>query len=106
MLETGANIATIFLILEFLVVVFVVLAVVIALTVGTQRTRRKIEEVMPAVQGKARQLSSTTENVSQKVASPFIRFQASQARFHGMRERVFHGSSAQPGGQQQDTKEE
>jgi hypothetical protein len=61
---------------------------------------------MPQIQGQARRLADTSETVSQKVASPFIRLETSQARFRGMRERVFYGSKAQPGRQQQTPKEE
>lgn len=97
MLETGANIAIIFLIMQFLIVVVLTLAVIILLTVMTKRLRDKIEQVMPTIQGKARQLSVTTENASQKVAEPFLRVEQSQARVSAMfrRASAFGGRPAQ-----------
>lgn len=97
MLETGANIAVIFLIMEFLIIVLLVLAVTVLLAVMTKRVRDKVEQVMPAIQGKARQLSTTTENVSQKVAEPFIRMEQGQARIAAMfrRASAFGGNGGQ-----------
>lgn len=106
MLETGANIATIFLILEFLVVMLLTLAVVVVLARATLLMRRKVQQVMPSVQYKARQLSTTSESVSQKVAEPFIRLEQSQARFRAMRQRAFGAGPAQPGSQRQGLEEE
>jgi hypothetical protein len=100
-LDTLANIATIFLILQALIILIVLLAVSFGLARAMMIVRRKTVEVMPQIQGKARQLADTTETVSQKVASPFIRLEANQARLRGMGQRAFTGSKAQPGSQQQ-----
>ncbi len=105
-LNTFANIATIFLIIEALVILVVLLALSFGLARATMLVRRKVVEVMPQIQGQARRLADTSESVSHKVASPFIRLETSQARWRGMRQRVFYGSNAQPGSRQQEPKEE
>lgn len=105
-LDTLANIATIFLILETLVILVVLLAVSFGLARAMMIVRRKTVEVMPRIQGKARQLADTTETVSHKVASPFIRLDANQARLRGMGRRAFYGSKGQPGSQQHPPKEQ
>lgn len=106
MLETGANIAIIFLIMEFLIVVSLALAVTILMAVMTKRMRDKVEQVMPTIQDKAHQLSTTTEDISQKVAQPFIRFEQGQARMAAMfrRATTFSSRSAQSGGYYDQTK--
>jgi hypothetical protein len=106
MLETGANIAIIFLIIQFLIVVVLALAVTILLTVMTKRVRGKVEQVMPTIQSKTRQLSNTTESVSQKVAEPFIRLEQSQARMAAMfrRATAFGSGPAQSNSYQDQTK--
>ena len=96
-LDTLANIATMFLIIEALVILIVLLVLSFGLARAMMIVRRKTVEVMPQIQGKARQLAVTTDNVSQKVASPFIRAEASQARLRGMRERVMTGGNRRPG---------
>jgi hypothetical protein len=105
-LETFANIATIFLIIQALVILVVLLALSIGLARATLVVRRKVVQVMPQIQGQARRLAGTTETVSQKVASPFIRLETNQARFRGMRQRMFYGNRTRPGSQQQESKEE
>ena len=105
-LDTVANIATIFLIIEALVILVVLLVLSFGLARATMVVRRKVIEIMPQIQGQARRMADTSETVSQKVASPFIRLESSQARFRGMRQRVFYGSKAQPGSQPQELKEE
>jgi hypothetical protein len=105
MLGTAANIATIFLVIQGLIILIVLLALTVVMTKVTIELRRKVREVMPQIQGHARRLSSTTEDVSQKVAAPFVRLNASQARFHAMRNRAFAGGSGKPGSQQEATKE-
>ena len=105
-LNTLANIATIFLILEGLIILIVLLALSFGLARAMMIVRRKTIEVMPQIQGQARRLADTSETVSQKVASPFIRLEANQARLRGMRQRAFYGSKAQPGGQSRKPKEE
>lgn len=108
MLETGANIATIFLILQFMIIMIVVLAVSILMAVAALRMRRKVEQVMPTVQDKARQVSTATESVSHKVAEPFIRVEQSQARLSAMFRRAFAfaGSSEQSGAYHEKATEE
>jgi hypothetical protein len=105
-LDTLANIATIFLIIEALVVLVVLLAVSFGLARATMLVRRKVVQIMPQIQGQARRLAGTTETVSQKVAAPFIRFETSQARFRGMSQRAFYGGKAQSGHQHSEPKEE
>jgi hypothetical protein len=105
-LDTVANVATILLIIEALVILVVLLAVSFGLARAMMIVRRKTVEVMPQIQGQARRLADTSETASQKVASPFIRLETSQARLRGMRQRVFSGSKAQPGSQQPEPKEE
>lgn len=105
-LETFANIATIFLVIQALVILVVLLALSIGLARATLVVRRKVVEVMPQIQGQARRLADTSETVSQKVASPFIRLETSQARFRGMRQRAFYGDRAQPGSRHHESKEE
>lgn len=100
MLETVANIATIFLILQGLVVLAVVVALCAGLAKAMMVVRHKTVEIMPQVQGQARRLASTTDQVSQKVASPFVSLDSRQARFRAMRRAAFAGgqrhSSSQP----------
>ncbi len=67
-LDTFANIATIFLIIEALVILVVLLAVSFGLARAMMLVRRKVVEVMPQIQGQARRLADTSESVSQKVA--------------------------------------
>lgn len=105
MLDTGANIATIFLIMQGLILLVIVLALTILMTFLTINMHRKVREVMPLIQGHARRLSSTSEDVSRKVAAPFVRLNAGQARFQGMRNRVFAGGSGKPGSQKEATEE-
>ena len=106
MLGTAANIATIFLVIQGLIILIVLLALTVVMTKLTIEMRRKAREVMPQIQGQARRLADTSETVSQKVASPFIRLETSQARFRGMRQRAFYGGRAQPGSHHQEPKEE
>jgi cell shape-determining protein MreC len=105
MLETVANIATIFLVMQGLIILVVVTALSIGLAKAMMVVRQKTVQVMPQIQGQARRLATTTDSVSQKVASPFIGLNARQERFRGMRRRVFGGGQRQPGNQQYDPKE-
>lgn len=98
-LNTLANIATIFLIIETLAILVVLLVLSFGLARAAMVVRRKTIEVMPQIQGQARRLADTSETVSQKVASPFIRVETSQARWRGMRRRVFSNTKARPGSQ-------
>lgn len=99
-LNTFANIATIFLIIETLVILVVLLVLSFGLARAAMVVRRKTVEVMPQIQGQARRLASNSENVSQKVASPFIRLETGRARWRGMRQGVFYRNRTRPGSQQ------
>lgn len=105
-LNTLANIAAIFLIIQALIILVVLLVLSFGLARATMIVRRKTVEVMPQIQGKARQLADTTETVSQKVASPFIRLETAQARLRGMNQRVFAGGETHSGKRHQASKEE
>lgn len=105
MLETVANIATIFLVIQGLIVLAVVTALSFGLAKAMIIVRHKTVEVMPQIQSQARRLATTTDNVSGKVAAPFIGLNARQERLRGMRRRVFYGGQRQPGNQQDEPKE-
>ena len=105
-LDTVANIATIFLIMQALVILIVLMVVSLGLARATMLMRRKVVQVMPQIQGQARRLADTSETVSQKVASPFVRLEQSQARGRGMRQHVFYGNRAPSGSRQQESKED
>lgn len=89
MLETVANIATIFLVIQGLIILIVITVMSFGLARAMMIVRQKTVQVMPQIQGQARRLATTTDNVSQKVASPFIGLNARQKRFQGMRRRAF-----------------
>lgn len=105
MLETVANIATIFLVLQGLIILAVVTVLSFGLARAMMIVRQKTVEVMPQIQGQARRLATTTDNVSQKVASPFIGLNARQERFHAMRQRAFSGGPRQANDPSQESKE-
>lgn len=105
MLETVANIATVFLVIQGLIILLVVTVMSFGLARAMMIVRQKTVQAMPQIQGQARRLATTTDNVSQKVASPFIGLNARQERFRGMRQRVFHGAQPQPDNQQDLPKE-
>jgi hypothetical protein len=105
MLETIANIATIFLVLQGLIVLVVVVALCLGLAKAMMMVRHKTVEVMPQVQGQARRLAATTDQVSQKVATPFISLETRQARFRAMRRAAFAGDQRQPHTQPENSEE-
>ena len=47
-----------------------------------------IKEIMPLVQTKSRQLADTTENISNKAASPFMAMESGQAKLKAERDYV------------------
>lgn len=106
MLETVANIAAIFLVLEGLVVLAVVTVLCFGLAKAMIIVRHKTVEIMPQVQGQARRLAVTTDDISQKVASPFIGLNARQTRFQAMAGRVFTGATRTAGRQPEGSKEQ
>ena len=106
MLETVANIATIFLVIQGLIILILITVMSFGLARAMMIVRQKTVQVMPQIQGQARRLAGTTETVSQKVAAPFIRFETSQARFRGMSQRAFYGGKARSGHQHSEPKEE
>ena len=50
--------------------------------------RGKVVEVMPQVQTQAQRVADVADNASQKVATPFVRADATQARFSAMLKRA------------------
>ncbi len=105
MLETVANIATIFLVIQGLIILVVVTVLSVGLAKATMVVRQKTVQVMPQIQSQARRLATSTDNVSQKVASPFIAMNARQERFQGMRRRAFAGRPRTQGARQEPSKE-
>lgn len=106
MLDTVGNIATIFLVIEGLMILIVLAVLSFGLAKAMMVVRHKTMEVMPQIQGQARRLADTSETASQKIASPFIRLDTAQARFRGMRQRVFTRGQHAAGRQRQTTQEE
>jgi hypothetical protein len=105
MLETVANIATIFLVMQGLIILVVVTALSIGLAKAMMVVRQKTVQVMPQIQGQARRLAANTDSISEKVASPFIGLNARQERFQAMRRRAFTRSQRQAGNPHQESKE-
>ena len=98
MLETIANIATIFLVIQGLIVLALVTVLSFGLAKAMMIVRQKTMQIMPQVQGQARRLAVTTDDVSQKVAAPFIGLNTRQTRFQAMAGRAFTGAGSQPEG--------
>lgn len=84
MLETGVDIAIIFLTLEALVLLVIVVILAAAMAKATAMARSKVQSFIPRVQEKSQQLADVTDTASQKVAEPFIRLDAKRARVEAM----------------------
>ncbi len=106
MLETIANIATIFLVIQGLIVLALVTVLSFGLAKAMMIVRQKTMQIMPQVQGQARRLAVTTDDVSQKVAAPFIGLNTRQARFQTMAGRAFTGAHRAAGSQPEESKEQ
>lgn len=88
MLPTGADAATLIIVFHFMILIIITLAVTAVAVYSLIMLNRKIKEIMPMVQYRSRQLADTTENLSNKAASPFIAREARQARRKAERDHV------------------
>ena len=80
MLPTGADVATLIIVFQFMILIIIALAVTAGAAYSFVVLNRKIKEIMPLVQYRSRQLADTTEKISNKAASPFMGVEAGQAR--------------------------
>lgn len=88
MLQTGADVATLLIVFQFMILIIITLAMTAVAVYSMIMLNRKIKEIMPMVQYRSRQLADTTENLSNKAASPFIGREAGQARRKAERDHV------------------
>ncbi len=88
MIPTGADVATLIIVFQFMILIIITLALTAGAMYGMIMLNRKIKEVMPLVQTKSRQLADTTENISNKAASPFIAMEGGQAKLKAERDYV------------------
>ncbi len=88
MIPTGADVATLIIVFQFMILIIITLALTAGAMYGMIMLNRKIKEVMPLVQTKSRQLADTTENISNKAASPFIAVEGGQAKLKAERDYV------------------
>ena len=93
MLTTAANVASLILIMHMAVIIVLVLVLGIGTLKAMMVLNSKLRIYMPQFQGYARQLSRSTESVSQRVASPFLNFESKQARRAAMRSRAARPAS-------------
>ncbi|MER2598329.1 MAG: hypothetical protein ABTQ73_02290 [Caldilineales bacterium] len=84
MLETGVDIALIFLTLQALVLLVFVVILTALMAKATAVVRSKVQSFTPVVQEKSQQLADITDTASHKVAEPFIRLDARRARAEAM----------------------
>jgi hypothetical protein len=56
---------------------------------GMRRLRQLAELYLPIAQEKTRLVAATTQDISQKVANPFIEVQARTAQANGLRKAIF-----------------
>jgi hypothetical protein len=88
MLTTAANVAAL------IIMMHLVLIIVLALAIGAVSLKAmlvlnsKLRTVMPQIQGYSRLLSRKTDDVSQRVASPFFSYEAKKANAAAMRSHV------------------
>lgn len=88
MIPTGADVATLIIVFQFMILILITLALTAGAIYGMIMLNRKIKEIMPLVQTKSRQLADTTENLSNKAASPFIAMEGRQAKLKAERDHV------------------
>lgn len=88
MLQTGADVATLIIVFQFMILIVITLAMTAAAVYAMIMLNRKIKEIMPMVQYRSRQLADTTEKISNKAASPFIAMDAGQAKRKAERDYV------------------
>ena len=91
MLEVGANIAVIFLVLQSMLLLIVLVVMSFAMAKLASMLRKKVVSVTPDIQQRAVQLAVKTEAVSDKVVEPLIKVQMKQARAGGMVRRALGG---------------
>ena len=88
MLTTAANVATLIIVVHFAVLIVLTLVVGAGSLKAMMVLNSKLRTVMPQVQGYARLLSKKTDDVSQRVAAPFVALDAKQAQGAAMQSRV------------------
>ncbi len=88
MIPTGADVATLIIVFQLMILILITLALTAGAMYGMIMLNRKIKEIMPLVQTKSRQLADTTENLSNKAASPFVAMQGGQAKLKAERDYV------------------
>ena len=93
MLTTAANVASLILMAQMAVIIVLVLVLGIGTIKAMLVLNSKLRIYMPQFQGYARQLSRSTESVSQRVASPFLKYESKQARLGAMRSRATRPAS-------------
>lgn len=93
MLTTAANVASLILIVHMAVIIVLLLVLGAGALKAMLVLNSKLRVFMPQFQGYARQLSRSTESVSQRVASPFLKYESKQARLGAMRSRATRPAS-------------
>ena len=88
MLQTGADVATLLIVFQFMILIIITLAMAAGAMYAMIMLNRKIKEIMPMVQSRSRQLAETTDKISNKAAGPFIAAEAKQAKLKAERDHV------------------
>lgn len=88
MLPTGADVATLIIVFQFMVLIIIAVALTAVALYSLMMLNRKIKEIMPMVQYRSRQVADTAENLSNKAAGPFVSYEAGQARRKAERDHV------------------
>lgn len=88
MLQTGADVATLLIVFQFMILIIITLAMAAGAMYAMIMLNCKIKEIMPMVQGRSRQLAETTDKISNKAAGPFIAAEAKQAKLKAERDHV------------------
>ncbi len=89
MLPTGADVAMLIIVFQYLVLIVIALVVTAGTAYALIQLNHKVKEIMPVVQQKSRQAADTTDRVSNKVAGPFISREAGSARRKAERDYIF-----------------
>ena len=63
MLQTGADVATLLIVFQFMILIIITLAMAAGAMYAMIMLNRKIKEIMPMVQGRSRQLAETTDKI-------------------------------------------
>ena len=96
-LSIAADIATLLIVAQTILILLIPLALLAVMVKGMIELNRKLKVVMPQIQGYARQLSSTTDRVSQRIAEPVIKREARVARRQAMRRHMAESARAKLG---------